>query len=227
MRIYGWVAILGASGLLIGSALAVLGANKTVKPDKVGAAVEKEAGPALIQEAQVRQPPAAPAAPPAAPSATQRVETTKYDTWVVVCQDAGGTTKRTCLASLRVVSQGENKQQLILNWQIGLNKDGHFVTAFHVPPGLAVRKDNQMVGGGILVQSGLELKFGSGQPRRVNYVSCGPQQCFAEALIDEPFIKDALANTNATVTVHTAGGGPIPFDFSIKGIDKAISLTRK
>jgi invasion protein IalB len=221
MRVYHWVAIIAAGALLTASAAAMLASQKSAESDEVRATpVKNDPGRSLIRESQVRQPPAA--------SAPQRVETIKYDSWVVVCQDAiGGTAKKKCLASLRVASQSQNKRELLLNWQIGLNKDGHFVTAFQVPPGLAIKKDNQTIGGGILIQNGLELKFGKGAARRISYVSCSPQECFAEALIDDAFVKEALANSMATVTVHTAGGGTIPFEFSIKGIDKAISSTRK
>jgi invasion protein IalB len=119
----------------------------------------------------------------------------------------------------------KNKRQLLLNWQIGFNESGRFVTAIHTPPGLAITKDDHVVGGGILVANGMELKFGSGQPRRLTYVSCTPRQCMAEAAIDDGFIKEALASSEATLTVHTVGG-PIPLDVSVKGIDKAISSTR-
>jgi invasion protein IalB len=121
----------------------------------------------------------------------------------------------------------QDRRELLLNWEIGLNKDGHFVTAFHVPPFLAIKKGDQTVGGPLLVQNGVELKFGNGPARRINYIWCGPKQCFAEALIDDAFMKDAVANTAATVTIHTAGGASIPLELPIKGIDKAISSTRK
>ena len=121
----------------------------------------------------------------------------------------------------------QDGRELLMNWEIGVNKDGHFVTAFHIPPSLFIKKDNQTVGGPLLIQSGVELKFGNGAARRINYIWCGPKQCFAEALIDDAFVKEAIANSTATVTVHTAGGGTIPFEFPIKGIDKAISSTRK
>ena len=144
----------------------------------------------------------------------------------MVCREnVGGTAKKTCLASLRVASPSQ--RELLLNWQIGLNNESRFVTAFHVPTGVAVKKGEQTLGGGLMVQNGVELKFGNGTARRVNYVSCGPQQCFAEALIDDAFVKEAVANSQATVTVYTAGAGAIPIEFSIKGIDKAISSTRK
>jgi invasion protein IalB len=83
------------------------------------------------------------------------------------------------------------------------------------------------MGGPLLIQNGVELKFGNGPARLVNYVWCGPRQCVAEALIDDAFVKEALANANATITVRTLGGEAIPIEVPIKGIDKAISSTRK
>ena len=147
-----------------------------------------------------------------------------YDAWVVTCQDnVSSTIKKACIAGLRITDK--SKRQILLNWQIGYNEAGRFVTAIHTPPGLAITKEDRPVGGGILVGNGLELKFGSGQPRRLDYLTCTPRQCMAEAAIDDGFIKEALANGEATLTVHTVGG-PIPLQVSIKGIDKAISSTR-
>jgi len=115
-------------------------------------------------------------------------------------------------------------QALLLNWQIGFNDEGRFVTAVHVSSGLAIRQGDQTVGGPLMIANGVEMKFGNGPVRRLNYVSCGPQQCFAEAPIDDAFTKEAVANAKATVTIHTSGGA-IPFELAIKGIDKAISTS--
>ncbi len=71
------------------------------------------------------------------------------------------------------------------------------------------------------------MKFGSGQARRLSFTSCNPRRCIAEAAIDDGFVKEALANTTATLTAYTLGGQAVPFEISIKGIDKAISLTRR
>jgi invasion protein IalB len=145
---------------------------------------------------------------------------------VVTCQDAAdGAGKKTCLASLRVVNQ--NKRTL-MNWQIGFNPEGRLVTAVHVPSALAIRQDNKPVGGAIRVAEGVELKFGNGPVHRLSFATCGPQQCVAEGAIDDAFVKEAVANVGgkANITVHT-GGGAIPFDVPIKGIDKAIASIRK
>lgn len=222
MRIYHWVAILAGGALVTASAAVVLGSQRSAEPEDARVvAVTNDPSRPLIRESQVRQPPAG--AP--APSAPQRVETIKYDSWVVTCQDSvGGTAKKTCSASLQAMSQ--DRRELLLNWEIGMNKDGHFVTAFHIPPVLGIKKNDQVVGGPLLVQNGVELKFGNGPARRISYIWCGPKQCFAEALIDDAFVKEALANTQATVTVYTVGGDAIPIQLPIKGIDKAISSTR-
>jgi len=235
----GGALLLGAAVVFVSGGLATIESAAITQPDV-----------AVVQQAQLRPTtpapqgrpaappptgptaqPGAPAAQPGAPAAQQatpprHVETTQYDSWVVTCQDAAdGGSKKTCFASLRVVNQ--NKRAL-MNWQIGLNPEGRLVTAVHVPSALAIRQDNKTVGGAIRVAEGVELKFGNGSVRRLNFATCGPQQCVAEGAIDDGFIKEAIANANskANISVHTVGG-VIPFDVPIKGIDKAISSVRK
>ena len=113
----------------------------------------------------------------------------------------------------------------MLNWQIGLNEESHFVTAIYIPSSIAVKSGDKTVGGPISIPNGIELKFGNGPVRRLSFVTCGPQQCVAEALIDDAFTREASANTKATITIHTPGGA-IPLELAVNGIDKAISYTR-
>ena len=240
MRSFWWIpaAVVGLVGCGAVAFLVTPGGARTetvataVKPEPASVLQTQfaQAAPAPVREAQqVRQP--APAAAPAAPAAAarpapegpRRVETTQYNSWTVTCEETvGGTAKKSCLANLRMVNQDRGT---VLNWQIGLNPEGHFVTAIHIPSALAVKSGDNTVGGPISIPSGIELKFGNGTVRRLNFVTCGPQQCVAEALIDDSFVKEATANTKATVTIHTPGA-VIPFELEIKGIDKAISFTR-
>jgi len=239
-----WIFISAGGGvLLLGAAVVFLSGG----PETIKSAAIAQPDAAVMQQAQLRPttpapqgrpaapPPAAqpgaPAAQPGAPAAQQatpprHVETTQYDSWVVTCQDAAdGAGKKTCLASLRVVNQNK---RVMMNWQIGFNPEGRLVTAFHIPSAIAIRQDNKTVGGAIRVAEGVELKFGNGPVRRLNFATCGPQQCVAEGAVDDGFIKEAIANANnkANISVHTVGG-VIPFDVPIKGIDKAISSVRK
>jgi len=226
MRASHWVAIFAVGTLLSAGGAAVLATQKSDESDGVRTAAAKNNPglPGPIRESQLR--PQAPAGAPASP-APQRVETTKYDSWVVVCQEGGAAAKKVCAASLRAMGPDQNARQPLLTWELGSNKDGHFVTIFHVPPAIGIKKDNRVAGGPILIPNGVELKFGNGAARRISYLWCGPQQCVAEALIDDAFVKEALANTKATVTVYTFGGEAIPLELPITGIDKAISSTRK
>jgi hypothetical protein len=121
---------------------------------------------------------------------------------------------------------GQNRG-VILEWDIGSDPEGRWITAIYVPSGLTMKDGDKVIGSPpILISDGVELKFGNGSARRLSYVSCDPRQCLAEAAIDDAFVKEALANAKATVAVHTAGG-VVPFDLPIKGIDKAITATRK
>ena len=235
MRNFRWI-VVSAVGVVIFGVVALLAAQGGARTEPVAPAAmprsvasppaQPQDAQAPVQEAQQTRPPAAaPAAParPAAPEAPRRVETTQYNSWVVTCEDTvGGTAKKRCAAELRLVNQDRGT---VLNWQIGLSPDGRFVTAIHIPSALRVKNGDKTVGGPISIPSGIELKFGNGAIRRLSFVTCGPQQCVAEALIDDAFIKDAATNTKVTITVQTPGGA-IPLDLPIKGIDKAISLTR-
>ena len=228
MGMFRWIIIAAFGGLLVSGAWALVGTQGSAgAPQRAATGVEPSPAPA--QEAQLRQPaPAAPApaaAAPAAPSAPHHVETTQYDSWVATCEDTtvAGAAKRTCGASLSVQDQNRG---MLLNWQIGFNQDGRLVNAVHVADGLVVKQGDQTVGGPILIADGVELKFGNGPVHRLSYVWCGPKQCMAEAPIDDAFTKEAVASAKATITVHL-GGGTIPFELPIKGIDKALAAVRK
>ncbi len=244
MRVSRWILTAALGGLLTsGGAVArgsegIIGNGAAASTGRAGSELAQlpQVAPAARPAAPAAKPPreaqAKPAAPgAAAPTTTQgprRTETTEYDSWVVTCSDTtvSGAPKRSCIAALRVANQN---RRLMLNWEIGLNPEGRWMTAIHVPSGLTLRQGDKTVASPpILIADGVELKFGNGVARRLNYVSCGPRQCLAEAAVDDAFVKEALANANgkASITVHTAGG-VAPFDLPIKGIDKAIASTRK
>ena len=244
MRASGWI-IIAVVGAALGGAAAVLGTRGGEAVGTVAVAAKsglpaeqvRQVIPAAQQEAQAR--PTTPAAPPGpqAPQAQQppqppqgprRIETTEYGSWVVTCDDTevNGKPNRSCIASLRVLNQN---REVIASWDIGSDPQGHWVTAMHIPSGLTVRDgDKTLASPPILLTNGVDLKFGNAAAWRLTYVSCGPQQCVAEATIDDTFVKDALADANGTasVTIYT-GGGTVPFNLAIKGIDKAIASTRK
>jgi len=234
MRKFNWVvaslpglwlcsAILGAMVQSSATATSAIAAPSRAAADTVSsfpsAAPSEQAAP--IHEAQARPP--APAAPPkpATQEPPRKVETTTYDSWTVTCDTTAGGAKKKCLASLRIVQN----RGLVLNWEIGSNAENRYITAIHIPSALAMKQGDKTVGGPIMVGNGIELKFGNGTVRRLSFVTCGPKQCVAEGLIDDAFVKEASANTKATLTVYTPSAA-IPLELAINGIDKAISSTR-
>ena len=215
MRIYYWAVVLAASATVATSAMAMSYYTDQTDFDEPSFHV-RNLSPTSIRETKVRQ---------TIETKSKRTETIKYNSWVLVCRFfSGTTTKKNCIASLRVVA--DNEQRPLLVWQIGLDKDGHFVNTFHVPSLLVIRQAGKAVRRPLLVQSGMDLKFGNGSPKRINYLWCGPKQCVAEALIDDVFAREAASNTNATITLRTGFGEVVPIEVSIRGIEKAISATK-
>ncbi|HEY5305428.1 MAG TPA: invasion associated locus B family protein [Pseudolabrys sp.] len=162
-----------------------------------------------------------------APTKSERVETINYNAWVVTCRDTVGeaSSTKTCVADLRVV--GPTGHEVLLNWEIGFDKNHDLVTVFQVPLGIAVKKDNH-VSGGILLKNGLELKFDDAAPLRVGFTTCNAQFCEAVRLINEALFKQAAAATTASITTYATDGTPIPLSsLKIQGIDKAMAAVRR
>lgn len=155
--------------------------------------------------------PAQPAAP-ATPAVSQRTETINYDNWTVTCREAiEGPTKgkKVCSALLQVADQ--NKKNIVFIWLIGRNTAGALLTVAQVPTG-------------VLIQKGVELKIGNGKVHVLNYNTCTTQNCEATVIMDDPFTKELIAGQGAAVvaTIYAVSGQAVTFNFSIKGIDKAM-----
>src|SRR5262245_32765820 len=184
----------------------------------------EDAAPPLIREAQSKNPAAA-APPPSAQPAPPRSETIVYDSWTVTCHE-GGTAKKTCLATLQVLDK--DRRQVLLRWQIGVDKASRLTTAIDIPTGLLVTDDKtQTRSSGISIKQGVELKLGDRPVRNVAFRICDTQRCEATTPIDDAFMKDASAATTATATVYTADGRAVPFVMELKGIDKALASVRR
>lgn len=164
----------------------------------------------MAQSPKAAQPaPAAQPAQPAAPSAPRRTETINYDSWVVTCTDTveKGSSKA-CNGILRVIDSKSG--QALFAWVIARDNEGALRTVLNTPTG-------------VLVQKGVELKFGSSQPGVVPYVACTPQQCEASIVMVDAMLRDARANEKATATIRAVDGRNINFEMSIKGIDKVLA----
>ncbi len=171
--------------------------------------------------------PAGPAAPAestpaaavlAAPPPPQRTETINYDSWTVTCREPlDKPAKRHCLGSLQIVEREKQQEQqrVILSWLIGRDSKGALETVIQTPTG-------------VLIQSGVELKFGDRPPRKLLFRVCEPQRCEASIEMDAAMVREAAAAVNAIVTLRAingrdVNGRDVNFNVPIKGIDKVIS----
>lgn len=167
--------------------------------------------------------PAAPAAPattapaqspPAAPTPAQRTETINYNSWTLTCQQPlDKSSKMKCIGSLKVVDQ-QPQHHVIMSWLVGRASNGALQLVIQTPTG-------------VQIQSGIALKLGDQPPRKLPFVSCGPEQCDAAIDMDAAMIQDATASANAVVTVRAIDGRDVNFNFAIKGFEKIVPSIEK
>lgn len=162
----------------------------------------------IVMAQQQAAPPTA-ASAPAAPSVSRRTETTTYDAWVLTCtstMEKGG--KSVCSGMLRVIERKQN--QVLFAWVIGRDEKGKLRSVMETPTG-------------VLIQKGVELKLGKSPMRTLPYTACRPQQCDASTLMDEAFVRDAAASSEAVATIFAIDGRNINFNLNVKGIDKVLA----
>jgi invasion protein IalB len=214
-----WVAILLGTNTLAVAVPAESVIIAQVTPGARGPAPSSRPTPArpLPPAAQSAQAPAAapaqpgqPAAPP--PPTPQRTEITRFDNWVVTCNDfTEGPKKRVCSGQINVQQQGSN--QVILTWTVFTNDAKQFVTALQTPTG-------------ILITPGVEVQPEKGTKRKINYESCDNGRCTAAVTMDNNMIREITAAPNAQVSITAMNGSTVQFNIPIKGFDKALVQLR-
>jgi invasion protein IalB len=167
--------------------------------------------PAAPAPAQPQQPgQAAPAAPP--PLTPQRTEITRFDNWVVTCNDfTEGPKKRICSAQIQV--QQQNTNQVVFTWTVFINDAKQFVSALQTPTG-------------IMIPPGVDVQVEKGTKRKVNYESCDNGRCTAAVTMDANMIREVTAATTAQVSITALNGSTVQFSIPIKGFEKAYAQVR-
>jgi invasion protein IalB len=175
-------------------------------------------GPAPSSRPAPRPPAPAPEAPAAQgqttppPPAPQRTEITRFDNWVVTCNDfTEGPKKRVCSAQINVQQQGTN--QVIMTWSVFVNDAKQFVTALLTPTG-------------IMIAPGVDLQPEKGAKRKINYESCDNGRCTAAVTMDAAMIREVSAASSAQVSITAINGNTVQFNIPIKGFDKAYAHLR-
>jgi invasion protein IalB len=144
---------------------------------------------------------------PVAPT-PQRVETIVHGSWNLTCQHfADPAVKTRCAGILRVTES--KSRQVIFAFALARNAQGQLIATFQTPTG-------------VLVQKGIELRFGTGALRRVPFVSCEPQHCDGSAVLDQALATEAAASETAEATIHAKNGRRLTFKMNQSGIDKVL-----
>lgn len=149
-----------------------------------------------------------------------RTETITYDAWTVSCRDTpDGKTRKVCSAMLQMIMTQQNQQVPLGAWIIGRNNEGALVSIVQTP----------QINMGVLVNKGIELKLGNGNPQHINYVACNPQRCEGILAMSDAVTREILggAGEPAAITFWKSDGDKFTITIqSIKGIDKAISAIK-
>lgn len=137
-----------------------------------------------------------------------RTETITYDSWTVTCRiTEEQTPKRACSGALQLSDKSSGR--VLFAWIIGRDNQGVLQTVMQTPTG-------------VQILNGVEIKIANTQARKIGYTICDPQHCEAATAMDDAFVKDLLANGEATVTIVATDGRGVNFNLPLKGIDKVI-----
>jgi len=200
------------SGIAIGIAIGLLLLTRGLigQSDEAVDTSSVEAPPQL----RVQQPSTPSARAPAASAPPERTERIVQDGWTINCaQPKANDPRKLCSAVLQVVE--EQNRRVVFAWVIGKTPDGALTTVFRTPTG-------------VQLQRGVDIKFGSSNVRRAEFVICNQQGCEAVIPMDDVMIREATAalDTNAVATVIIADGRGVNFTMPLKGIDKVFSTVR-
>lgn len=207
MRLSYWLLVFAVSG-----SLASINAP--------AATLNQGAQPAPVQEGQPQGQPAKPA------RLLDHSETSRYDNWVVTCQEfADAPKKHVCSAVLRAESSGGTP--LVFVWTLFINDKKQLIGVVQTPTGVMLSPgvEIELAHAGDLKSKDAQ-KESRGPKHKFAYESCEPGWCAATLGFDTAFIREAMASENATVVIQAVNGNTVRFNFPNKGFDKAYAQLR-
>lgn len=189
----------------LGAAPSVQPVKKAPKPRK--AQVQPKS--AVQTTAPVATEPAT-AAPNSAGAQTTTVETTQFASWAVSCDiQNSAPDKRHCVARTTIVRSNDDPRPIIL---LGVTKDAGAQRFFLQTPTTTQ------------VKPGTQLTIGKNSSRHLEYVSCEPTLCTAEAPFDTALADELKGSDTATVTWSSLNAGDVRVDFRLDGAAAAIAF---
>jgi invasion protein IalB len=210
LGIVGVLALLGVAGVVEaraitgGVALAQNPAPAARQTHKAAPAAEEKL-PQSAQEQtapQQQQPQEA-----AAPKIPIRTEISRFDGWVVTCNEfEGGPKTRECSALLEITQQKTNR--VVFTWTIAFNNKKQVVALFQTPTG-------------VIIAPGIELRIGKSPERKIPFTSCDTGRCVATTVVDANMLHEMTTSPTAQAVIQGSQGSRVEFNIEMKGFDKA------
>ena len=178
-----------------------------------GATTVLAQGPQTLAAAQDPTKTVKPAAPAAAGPRLLRSETTTHDFWTVGCDHfAAGPTPR-CAARMPVLKPGNARQVLVVA-SVSKGPNDQWFFNLHIPPN-------------IVIQPGVEIRFGDKPARKLALQSCEPALCTASTPLDPALRAELTGAQKATAVWTSIAAGEVKADFPLKGAAPALTALLK
>jgi invasion protein IalB len=161
--------------------------------------------PEARRSAQAQATPAQPQPP--VPKIPIRTEISRFDGWIVTCNEfEGGPKTRGCSAQLQILQEKTN--QPVFSWTVGLDDNKQLVTVLQTPTGVAIAP-------------GVELRVGKIPARKIPFATCETTRCIATTIVDAALLREMTTSPTAQAVVQGAQGNTVDFNIQMKGFDKA------
>lgn len=146
---------------------------------------------------------------PLAPASFSQVtkSETRFEGWVVACDDSSGT--KTCSLSQTFTKAGTG--EVVLAWVLAKDAEGNLRAVVYTPTQ-------------VLLQPGLKVDAGNLAPITAAYRYCAPQACVAEFPFADDWLEVFRRDPEYSVTFQPINQNPATVKGSLKGFTAAFDF---
>ncbi len=135
---------------------------------------------------------------------------TRFEDWVVACDDSSGTKKCSLSQTFTKAGTGE----VVLAWVLAKDADGKLRAVVYTPTQ-------------VLLAPGLTVAAGGLDPINAPYRYCAPQACVAEFPFDDKWLDVFRKGTDYSVVFSPVNQKPVTVKGSLKGFTAAYDFFAK
>jgi invasion protein IalB len=146
---------------------------------------------------------------PDASAQTTKSET-RFEDWVVACDDASGSKRCSLSQTFTKAGTGE----VVLAWVLAKDPEGKLRAILYTPTQ-------------VLLASGLKIEAGGLEPLNASFRYCAPQACVAEFPFEAEWLDVFKKNADYSVTFEPVNLKPATVKGSLKGFTAAFEFFEK